>query len=159
MIFSETKRNYKGPNQASKQVVSQTLLYCKSSVCWHIFMVNQPVLFSPLFQTVLVELLPQILQNLLVAMLFNSFAWWAMPSQSKRSPTCPWCSTWLACLTLLVEVMFFSSERIVWFLDYNSKPRFYILLCVLRRSFGCYGVHWTLWATYICHFFCSSVDN
>jgi hypothetical protein len=33
VVFSETSRNYKRPNQSSKQVVSQTLLYRKSGVC------------------------------------------------------------------------------------------------------------------------------
>jgi hypothetical protein len=83
ILFLETRRNHKGPNQANKEdgrpqtccLLAKTLLHCQNSVCQHIVIVNECVLVTPLFWIFSVDSLPQTLQNLPVLRLVNRFTW------------------------------------------------------------------------------------
>jgi len=48
---------------------------CTDGGCWCVVVVYEPVVVLPLFQPFLVELVPQILQNLPIIMLVIPLAW------------------------------------------------------------------------------------
>jgi hypothetical protein len=79
---------------------SQKLLHWQSSMCWYIVTLEQLILVLPVW-TFSADLIPQMLQNCPVVMLFYSLLWRKNILMKNaltvkyKSPACLWCLTWI----------------------------------------------------------------